>query len=363
MCLLAGCGRQQVSVTQAKESPTVSASILVLQPERFTVTVGLTGTLVSMARVDVKAETTGRVVRFDKEEGAEVGAGEIIAWVNDENFRLAERQAESAVKVAEAALERARLMEQHGRSEMERARNLVQSGGITDKDLKAAELAERDARAQVSVTAAQTEQARSVLAVARKQVRDAEIKSPVAGVIQKKFLNKGAYVEPTTAVFTVVDNSRLELETPVVSAELAAIRAGQKATFSVNSYAGAVFEGSVIEINPMVEAETRSAKVRILAPNPGGKLKAGMFAEGEVQTGVVAAAFVVAADAAYRDDRSARSVYVFVVENGKAVKRTVRIGRERGARLEISEGLRAGDQVIAEQNIQIAEGVLAQARR
>ena len=134
-------------------------------------------------------------------------------------------------------------------------------------------------------------------------------------------------------------------------------------TFSVNSYPGVSFEGGVIEINPMVEIETRSAKVRVRIPNAGGRLKAGMFAEGEILTGVIANAVVVPADAVYRDDRSAKTSYVFVVAGGKAARRAVRIGRERGTRLEIVEGLRPGDEVIGEQNIEIAEGVRVQARR
>ena len=65
----------------------------------------------------------------------------------------------------------------------------------------------------------------------------------------------------------------------------------------------------------------------------------------------------------YRDDRSAKSSYVFVVEDGKACRRNIRIGHERDSKLEISEGLRAGDQLIAEQNIEIAEGVRVQPRK
>ena len=61
----------------------------------FRSTIAVTGTLVSNARVDVKAEVIGRITRFDKEEGARVAAGEAVAWVNDENYRLAVRQAET----------------------------------------------------------------------------------------------------------------------------------------------------------------------------------------------------------------------------------------------------------------------------
>lgn len=363
VALLTGCRTQQAATVKASEPPPVFAPVLAVGTEPFSATVPVTGTLVSNSRVDVKAEVTGRVVRFDKEEGARVSAGETVIWVNDENYQLTIRQSETSVRVAEAALERARLVEAHSRSELDRAENLVKSGGITDKDLKAAQLAERDARAQVMVANAQLEQTRAAHEVARKHLRDTQIKSPVAGEIQRKFVNKGAYVENPTPVFTVVDNGRLELESPVASADLAPIRSGQTVTFHVNSYPGVTFQGRVIDILPAMDAETRSAKVRIQVNNAGGRLKAGMFAEGEILTGVDAAAIVIPGGAVYRDDRSAKSSHVFVLENGKAARRHVRIGRERDSKLEILEGLKPGDQLVAEQSIEIAEGVRVQARR
>jgi RND family efflux transporter MFP subunit len=360
--LPAACRTQEVRSSTTSEAAPVTAPLLKVETQTFVATVPFTGTLVSNARVDVKAETVGKIVRFDKEEGDPVAAGEAVVWVNDENFQLSLRQAETGVKVAEAGLERAKLLDAHDRSELERAENLLKSGGITDKDLKAAQMAAQDAGAQVTVAAAQLEQARAALDLARKHLRDTVIHSPVAGVIQKKFINKGAYVEAPTAVFTVVDNSRLELETPVASADLASIRAGQRATFRVNSYPGATFEGRVLEIAPAVETETRSAKARIQVAGSGGRLKAGMFAEGEILTGSNAQAIVIPSAAVYRDDRSAKSSYAFVVENGKAARRALRIGRERDGQLEIVEGLKPGDTLVAEQSIEIAEGVRIQAR-
>ena len=186
-------------------------------------TVAVTGTLVSNARVDVKAETIGRLVKFPKQEGDSVAAGEAVAWVDQENYQLAVRQAETAVQVAEAGLARTRVMAAHNQTELERARNLIRSGGITDKDLQAAEVAQRDAQAQVALAEAQLAQARAALDVAQKKLRDTAILAPVAGVIEKKYVNPGAYVEAPTMVFTIVDNRRLELESPVPSA---AARAG-----------------------------------------------------------------------------------------------------------------------------------------
>jgi len=355
--LLTGCRREQARPAAASEPPPVRVSVLEVRPAPLSASVAVTGTLVSNARVDVKAQTIGRVLRFDKQEGDPVAAGEPVIWVDDENYKLAVRQAESAVQVAEAGLERAKVMETHNRAELERAQNLLRSGGITDKDLKTAQLADQDARAQVSLAAAQLAQAQAALAVARKHLRDTVIHAPVAGQIQHRFVNPGAYVEAPTQVFTVVDNRRLELESPVATAELAPIRAGQRATFRVNAYPEATFEGRVIEVSPAVEAETRSAKVRIRVDNPAGRLRAGMFAEGQILTGVTAQAIVVPAAAVHRDDRSAQTAFLYVVENNRAVRRQVRIGRELDGRLQILTGLKPGDILLAEQSIEIAEGV------
>ncbi len=356
--LLAGCGKEKAPTTaKAVEAPAVRIATVRVESQPFAATVEITGSLVSTARVEVKAETTGKVVKFAKEEGERVAAGEPVIWVDDSNEKIALRQAESAVAVAAAALERAKVIEGHSRTEYERAQNLLKSGGITDKDYKAAMLADRDSRAQVALADAQLEQARSQLEHARKMLADSVVRAPVAGEIQNKYVREGAYVEPPTPVFSLVDNSRLELESMVATADLAGIRAGQKVTFAVNAYPGRSFEGRVIDVNPAVQADTRSAKVRIRVDNAAGQLKAGMFVQGEIITGVQTHAVVIPSAAVYRDDRTSKSSYVFVVENGKAVRRNVRIGRERDSVLEIADGLKPGDLVAAEQSIELAEGV------
>ncbi len=360
--LLAGCSKKETKTLAKVEPPAVRAAALRVESRPFDATVAITGTLVSPSAVTVKAETTGRVLKFTKMEGDRVEAGEPVIWTDDTKPKITLRQLETTVQVADAALDRAKVLEGHARSEHERAQNLLKSGGITDKDFKSAELADRDARAQVALSGAQLEQARAQLESAKKAVHDTIVRAPVSGELQTKLVTEGAYVEPPTAVFSIVDNRRLELEVMVATADLAPIRSGQKVTFTVNAFPGALFSGHVIEVNPAVQTDTRSAKVRIAADNSSRKLKAGMFAQGEILTGVERQAIVIPAAAVYRDDRSAKSSYVFVVENGRAVRRTVRIGRESGNELEIAEGLKPGDLLVAEQSIEIAEGVRVEAQ-
>jgi RND family efflux transporter MFP subunit len=356
---LAGCQKKGAAPAQpaaAVERAPLRVAVITVAAEPFASSVAVTGSLVSLAQVEVKADTTGRVIRFPKEEGDRVAAGEAVAWVDAENYRLGVQQAESAVRVGEAALARARVGAEHNRSELERARNLLQSGGITDRDHKAAVLADQDALAQIAVAEAQIAEARAALEVARKRLADTTILAPVAGTIQRKQARPGAYVEPPTPVFTLVDNARLELESPVPTASLGPIRPGQRVTFSVNAFPERVFEGRVVELNPTVDPQSRSAAVRIQAANLDGRLKAGMFATGEIVTGAAQPVILVPANAVYRDGQSA-SASVYVAVENKAVRRPVKLGRETGGRLEILEGLQPGDLLIAEQNIELAEGV------
>lgn len=353
---LAGCKKREVKQASA-EAPPVRVDVLRVEPQPFDVTIPITGTLVSTAKVEVKAETTGKVLKFPKEEGDAVRAGEAVVWVDDTYKKLAVQQAEAALRTAEAALERAKVLEAHNRLEYVRAQNLLKSGGITDRDYRAAELAERDARAQVALASAQIAQARTQLDHAQKMLADSIVYAPIDGEIQSKLVRTGAYVEPPTPVFVLIDNAKLELESPVASADLGPIRPNQTVTFSVNAYPAEKFHGRVVEISPAVQPDSRSAKVRIRVENPNRRLRAGMFAQGAILTGVDQKALVIPTSAVYRDDRTAKSSYVFVVENGAARRRNVRIGRERDSALEIVEGLKPGDIVVTQQSIEIAEGV------
>jgi RND family efflux transporter MFP subunit len=357
MLLSAGCRKKETEASAPIEASPVTVNVLQIQAQDLPISIAVTGNLVSRTRVDVKAEIIGRLARFPKQEGDSVEAGEAVAWVNPENYQLAVRQAEAAVQVADAGMERTRVMAAHAQSELERARNLIQSGGITDRDLRAAEVSQRDSQAQVTLAQAQLDQARAALDVAQKKLKDTVILSPVPGAIEKKFVNPGGYVEAPTMLFTVVDNQQLELESPVPSAQLGQVRSGQRVSFRVNSFPGVAFQGQVIEIGPVVDTLNRSAKLRIHVDNSSGRLKAGMFAEGEILTGVLQRTVVIPSVAVYRSGSASEGSFVFVVESGKAVRRNVRIGRETDSKLEIVEGLKPGDLLVAEQKIELAEGV------
>jgi RND family efflux transporter MFP subunit len=348
----AACSKEAAKPAAA---PALQVQTVRVEPRPLDLAVDITGSLVSSVAVDVKTEFAGRLVAMLKEEGDAVTKGELLAQLEDTNARLSLGQMRAALDVAQAALERAKVAQDHARQELERAQNLLKSGGITDRDFDAAQIADRDARAQVRLAEAQVEQSQQAVALAEKHLRDCRIVSPITGEVARKLVNPGGWLDGSVLLYRLVDNHRLELETYVASSDLGQVKKAQKVRFTVASYPGEIFEGVITNISGAVDMQNRSAPVRVAVPNPTGKLKAGMFIKGRIITGTKPGAIVVPADAVWR--RSGQIPFAYVVVNNVAQKRDVQTGQEEADGIEITSGLAAGEIVIVEQNLELAEGV------
>ena len=318
-------------------------------------TLEVTGSLVSSVAVDVKTEFAGRLVSMLKEEGGRVSRGELLAQLDEANARLSVAQARANLEVVQATLDRAKLAQDHAHSEFERAQNLLKSGGITDRDFQAAQMTARDTGAQVKLAEAQMDQARQALAIAEKRWNDCRLIAPISGEVERKFFNPGAWVDGNVLVYRLVDNQRLELQTFIASSELARVAKGQRIRFNVAAYPGESFEAAIMTLSGAIDAQNRSALARATVPNPTGKLRAGMFVKGKIITGTRGGALVVPADALWQ--RLGQAPYIYVVEQGRARKREVKTGQEDAQGIEITRGLNSGEQVIVEQNLELADGV------
>jgi len=316
--------------------------------------VEITGTLISTATVDVKTETSGRLLALLKEEGDYVEKGELLAQQDETDALLGLRQAEANLATAMAARERAEVLEEHAKIEDERARNLLKSGGITDRDFQAAQMALKDARAQLRLAEAQIAQAQQAIAIARKRLNDCRVYAPISGQIERKYLNEGSHADANAPLYRIVDNQRLELELFVSSNQLGHLREGQSIRFNVLSYPAELFEARIKSINPAVQAINRSISVRAAVPNHSRKLKAGMFARGWIITDVRDEGYLVPFNAVWR--RAGQTPFIFVVEGDTARKREVTLGREQPEGIEITEGLKTGDVIVVEQYMELADG-------
>jgi RND family efflux transporter MFP subunit len=162
-------------------------------------------------------------------------------------------------------------------------------------------------------------------------------------------------------MFTVIDPSSMRLEASVPSDALPALRIGDPVEFRMNAYPDRTFTGRVERINPSADPITRQVRIYAAIPNAGGRLVAGLFAEGRVATDSRSA--IVAPRNAI-DERGVRPVAVRI-ENGKAERVEVELGLEDEAteRVEIRRGLSAGDTVLLGAALGVTPGSQVRVRR
>jgi membrane fusion protein, multidrug efflux system len=201
------------------------------------------------------------------------------------------------------------------------------------------------------------------LAIAAKALKDCKIFAPAQGQVQKKFFDQGSLLAPGAPLCTLVDNSRLELECVIPSYQLASIRLGQRAEFSTPTWGERRFEGTVAAVNPTVESDNRSVVLKLKIANPGGELRGGMYARGEITTGREKNALVIPRDALIPEKEGADTAGIYVVRDGKAHRLDVRIGGAQQERVWVKQGLGVGELVITEIGPSLKEGVSVRAQQ
>lgn len=307
----------------------------------------LTGTLRPRAQVNVAAEVSARMVRLLKDEGARVREGETIALLDATDFTLALDRATAALAVAEANCA-------HARAESDRADQLVKTGGITDKDRLAAQVALQVAQASLAQVRAET-------AIARHAVERAAVKAPFAGRIARRLADVGTLLAPGVPILTLVDDAVLEFRAQVPSADYDGVRVGNAVTVTVDALPDWRTQGSLARITPMVDERSRTFEVVVQVPG-GDRLIAGLFARAEVDVREVAGAIVVPPAALVRDGVRPDIAHVFVVAGGRADRREVLLGIEDADLVQVTRGLAPGDTVVVDPPVSLASGATVEVR-
>jgi membrane fusion protein (multidrug efflux system) len=303
----------QENVVQAKSGTIVSGPIVSgeLRPER---------------EATVRAELGGSMLQVNAEEGQSVRSGTLLGRIEAPTLDDSRRSAESAVRSAENQLEVAR-------KEAERTQQLVAAGALAQRDLDVA-------GSNVTSAEAQLADARSRLVSVQKQLSDATLRAPISGIVSDRAVNKGDVVTVGMPLFTVIDPGSMRLEASVPSEELSALRRGGTVQFTVRGYEQP-FEGRIARISPTADPVTRQVPIFVAIPNTGGRLVAGLYAEGRV-VAQSATGVVVPEDAV---NAAANPPWVVRVVGQKTEKVNVTLGLRdpRTERLQIVSGVNEGD--------------------
>ncbi|MEO7298591.1 MAG: efflux RND transporter periplasmic adaptor subunit [Verrucomicrobiota bacterium] len=176
--------------------------------------------------------------------------------------------------------------------------------------------------------------------------RQLELKAPIDGVIIERKATSGELVDKSKEIYTISDPTQLWVIAEVKERDIGAVKIGQEATFTVLTYPQEKFHGKIILIGNEVEPQSRTVEVRINADNKDGRLKSGMFADVEITTTVLENVLVIP-DSALQTEGDEQIVFVALDDN-KFEKRIVKLGQEQQGRVQVLEGVKAGEKVVAE---------------
>ncbi len=336
--MLAMQGEEEEEET-AREARTYPVEVAEVQGVTLAEMVRSVGTLRAAESVVVRPEIAGRVRAIHFREGSQVEEGDLLFELDDERLlrQLAVREAGlRAVGVRLANAER----------ELARARQLHGDGVIPEDQLD---------RAQTEYDAAVAEQERleAEISLTERELEDTRILAPFDGWISERRVDRGAYLRVGDDLATVYRTDPMEVGFSVPERHAGRVRAGQPVDVMVAASPQRPFQGEVHFVSPAVDEATRTFRVRARIPNPGGELKPGSFANTVVTVDIRENRPMIPAESLV----ATRTGYiVYVVEDGRAVRREVRTGLRREAMVEILEGASIGERVVRTGHIRLSGG-------
>ncbi len=342
---LPACKPAAKSADAAAAAAPAATAVTVATAARQTITEKLTytGSLDAWRKISIAPESGGKIARIAVEEGQRVAAGQVLAELDTENLRLQLAQAEAGLAVAQAGF-------QNAVKTKERMDRLMAQKAISDQQYEQAKLGFDAAQAQ-------TAQATAAVNLIRHALDQAVMKAPWAGLVAAKNAQVGDIINPmmggygaSAGVVSLMDDSRIKVVVEVTPGDIGRLQRGRPAVVRASNGETVEVPGTVTVVSQSADPLSKKFRVEVEVPNHGGKLRPGVFATVLFDVQSHQNALAVPQKAVLEGK------YVFLAENGKAVKREVSLGLKNTTTIEVLDGLKEGDQVIVEGAFGLIEG-------
>ena len=381
LTMLTSCVRETNAASEPTAVPVqVRAPAVVERAESVTAS----GSVEGAETADVAFLVGGKVARVLVEEGQHVSKGQLLAEIEPTDYRnafnAATAQKEAAVSVEQKAdgglrkqeLEQARIDYDRSADEYKRMKFLVDRKSLPPNDFQKIEAAYNASKERYEMAlegtrkedrATATAQAHAADAQASeegKRLNDTRLLAPISGSISMRRVDPGQTVAAGTTVFSIVDLNAVKVRVGVPEAEIGKVHQGATAEISVPSLDGRRFTGKVGIIGVAAEPTSRTYTVKILVPNPGPVLLAGMVAEARILGPAMVKSLTIPGEAVVPDPQGAPTVFVYSADRKRVYGRRVEVGPPVGSEVEIRSGLSAGEQVVVAGQQKVREGSLVE---
>lgn len=350
-----------------------------------------TADIAPLMEVELFPKVSGYLERISVRIGDEVRPGQVIAQIDPSDFlhkvkeieaKLAQAKAQLSeleagarpeeLREAEEGVKQARSRFENARLQRERVEALFQRQVISKKEMDYAEMEFNVAQAQLAASeqrlhlvregarreAKEASQAKvremeALLSQEKIKLAQTSIVAPFRGQISKRNVDPGALVTPSTAIATVVSTDTVKVVAHILEKDIPRVKPGMKVKIEAQAFPGEVFEGRIARVNSALDQATRTLRTEIEIPNPGRRLKPGMFVRLEIVLVEKPGALVVP-KYALMEEGAAR--WVYVVNGNQALRRIVRTGLEQYPDVEVVEGLQEGERIVIKGQESIRNG-------
>lgn len=303
---------------------TTPVTATIIKPIELENKISITGSILPNEALEVKSEIAGIITGIHFEEGQDIKKGQPLISLNDDELQ--------------AQLEKLKYSKKLNEETEFRQRKLLEKGAISKEEY------------DISLTQLNTSEADIKLVEA--QLQKTIINAPFDGVVGLREVSQGAYVNSSTVITNYYSLDPVKIEFSIPGKYVGEVKAGDKINFSVDAFMEP-FQGTVYAIEPQIDPETRTLKIRAYSPNKERKLLPGQFARIELIMETIPDAMLVPTQAVVPELNGHK---VYVSRAGKVESKKVQIGIRTAENVQIIEGINLQDTVITSGILQMRPG-------
>ncbi len=325
------------------------------------------GTLAYREQVQLRSEVIGQVTKLHVKEADHVKKGDPVITLEPKTYQAQVEQAEARVRIQQIAIERQRLLIKTLADRFERQKSMFSQKLIDEDSYEALESELALSKVDLRSLQESLAQSRAALDQADELLSKTRIKSPIDGLVIQVDIKEGETVIagtmniPGATMMVIADPSETLTEVQVDEADIAQVREGQQADIYSAAYPDTPLSGTIQSIATTARQTPGQASLSFLVKilldeqdtmviRPGMSVRADIYTQSSEETLAVPVQAVLYdedVDEEDRDKEKAEQTYVFVMEDGKAVRRDIEIGISSDSDQEIISGLKQGELVIS----------------
>ncbi|MVT08719.1 efflux RND transporter periplasmic adaptor subunit [Chitinophaga tropicalis] len=305
----------------------LNVSVHTLAGQQLSNEISLSGTVEGKTTVKLGFMVPGKVEFISSKEGEPVSKGQLLARLEPTNYSLAKQLADVQLNSVTDEYKRLELMHKKGsvsESDFSKISSSLQQAGLQQK-------------------------------LETKNLADTRLYSPLTGVLLSKQTEVGEVIAAGTPLFIVADIQKIIVSAYIPEGELHQVNIGQPAEISISALKK-TFNGTVTEVGAVADATSRAFMIKIEVENTGLQIRPGMIAEARMKGTGSSQGITVPAECVIRDLDNQSYVYVVDKEQHKAFKRKVSLGRMMDNKIQVMNGLAAGETIITSGQSKLSDG-------